>query len=329
MKKGYLFLIVLFGIQGLYGQIVPSSCEAPDSVILKYIDDADRLALYKIQRLNLPESDSMQIPKIHSDSILNALIAVYNAQSIPESDTVTRISPIHTFPDYDLDVINIAANPNLAWMLQLKNGIIPTGHQEIDSLIATYQLTFRHYYDYPDHMQYDLASLRSPTNLNIAVLAALFEEIPDVDHAIENTYIGDGSDIYESIFSDHIQLIYYHGWGDCPSGCTFRRYWKFKVYYDCSVEFCGSYNNLNSALGSDEPESKMVSVFPNPFEDLIRVYGFSEPFNYKIANMAGQIVTSGISDRKEIANIAPLKTGIYFLSVQTENLFYTFKIIKR
>ncbi|MBW6491630.1 MAG: T9SS type A sorting domain-containing protein [Lentimicrobium sp.] len=329
MQKGYLLLIILFGIQSLYGQIVPSSCNAPDSVILKYIDDADRLALYKIQRLNLPESDSIQILEIHSDSILNALIAVYNAGTIPESDTITRIYPIHTFPDYDLDVINIAANPNLAWMLQLKNRIIPTGHPEIDSLIATYQLTFRFYYDYPDHIQYDIASLRSPTNLNIAALAELFEEIPDVDYAEENRYMGDGMNIYESIASDHIQLVYYYGWGDCPSGCTYRRYYKFKVYYDCSVEFCGSYNNLYSALGSDEPNSKMVSIFPNPFEDLIRVNGFTEPFKYRIANIAGQIVSFGISDRKEIGNIAHLKPGLYFLSVQTENLFYTFKIIKR
>jgi len=329
MKKSYLLLIVLIGVQEIYGQIVPSSCNAPDSVVSKYIDDADRLALYKIQRLNLPESDSIRIPKTHSDSILNALIAVYNAGTIPESDTVTRIYPIHTFPDYDLDVINIAANPNLAWMFQLKNGIIPTGHPEIDSLIANYQLTFRRYYDYPDHIQYDIASLRSTTNLNIAALAVLFEEIPDVDHAKENRYMGDGMNIWESISDEHIQLVYYYGWGDCPSGCTYRRYWKFKVYYDCSVEFCGSYNNLNSALGYVEPDRKMVSVFPNPFEDLIRVNGFTAPFNYKIASMTGQIVISGISDRKEIGNIAHLKPGLYFLSVQTENLFYTFKIIKR
>jgi len=326
MKKCYLFLIVLIGIQSLYGQIIPSSCNAPDSVILKYIDDADRLALYKIQRLNLPESDSIQIPKIHSDSILNALIAVYNARTIPERDTVINI---HTFPDYDLDVINIAANPDLPWMQQLKNGIIPTGHPGIDSLIATYQLTFRRYHDYPDHLQYDLASLKSPTNLNIAALAALFEEIPEVVFAEENKYIGDGMNIYESIFADHIQLIYYHGSGDCMLGCIYRRYWKFKVYYDCSVEFCGSYNNLNTALGSNEPDSKMVSIFPNPFEDLIRVNGFSVPFNYKITNLHGQILTSGISDRMEIGNLAHLKSGLYFVSIQTDNLSYTFKILKR
>ncbi len=80
-----LVFIVVVSANNVGGQI---NCIAPDSIIEKYKDDADRLALRKISGLHLPYEDSIEIPKIFSDSFLNELIAVYNAVGIPERDTV-------------------------------------------------------------------------------------------------------------------------------------------------------------------------------------------------------------------------------------------------
>ncbi|HKK67201.1 MAG TPA: hypothetical protein VJ946_03280, partial [Bacteroidales bacterium] len=54
-----------------YGQIVESSCEAPDSIVQKYQDDADVLTLRKFYENDLPWADSIEIPDEHSDTVLN------------------------------------------------------------------------------------------------------------------------------------------------------------------------------------------------------------------------------------------------------------------
>ena len=83
-----LFLFIAYQISSNC-QIVPSVCTAPDSIVTKYKEDADRLTLRKIYRNNLSFKDSIDIPKVHSDTVLNALIAVYNATTLSERDTVT------------------------------------------------------------------------------------------------------------------------------------------------------------------------------------------------------------------------------------------------
>ena len=48
-----------------------------------------------------------------------------------------------------------------------------------------------------------------------------------------------------------MRLTFRNGCGDCPSGCTRGRFWKFKVYYtNCSVKYLGdsSFNIFNAPL---------------------------------------------------------------------------------
>ena len=125
-----------------FGQL---NCIAPDSIIAKYQDDADRLALRKIYRLNSPYVDSVEIPQIVSDTFLNALIAVYNATHIPERDTVVSILDIHTWYIPPMRQVGVAADSSLFWMQQLSEGIIPTGYQALDSIIVKYDLSIDSY----------------------------------------------------------------------------------------------------------------------------------------------------------------------------------------
>jgi len=91
MKK--LVLSFLLGATVFYcnGQIVQSICTAPDSITEKYIDDADRLALRKTFRIGSSYRDSVTFSKSFSNVSQNALIAVYNAYSLPARDSVIRI----------------------------------------------------------------------------------------------------------------------------------------------------------------------------------------------------------------------------------------------
>lgn len=328
MKKSLLFLALFLGTLNLIGQVVPSSCTAPDSIVAKYIDDADRLTLQKIFQQNLSYKDSVQIPEIHVDSILKALLSVYNALSIPECDTVVRLLDLHTFPNYSLNIISIAANPDLPWMIQLSTGIIPTGNQAVDSLVSVYNLSFDKYLNYGNNTPYDAVWFKSEQNLNLEALSAIFEKIPGVDHANPTGIIGDGFNIYASIFSNYIQLKYYYGWDDCYSGCKGKRYWIFNVYYDCSVEFVESYGNTISYVGINNLEKPDISISPNPFKDFIHISGISLPFHYSIVNLFGQKIISGRTKNQTIDDLNNIESGFYILSIKTENQTNTFRIFK-
>lgn len=91
MRNFILIFSLLIVIQPAFAQLVPSFCEAPDSIKEKYVNDADRMALRYIYRLNLPDTSNPEIPEQYSKPFLDALIAVYNANGLAESDTVTKL----------------------------------------------------------------------------------------------------------------------------------------------------------------------------------------------------------------------------------------------
>ncbi|MGB3078542.1 MAG: hypothetical protein WBB31_05640, partial [Saprospiraceae bacterium] len=223
------FIILVFA-NNAGGQI---NCIAPDSIIEKYKDDADRLALRKIVRRHLTYEDSVEIPKIISDSFLNELLAVYNAVGIPERDTVINLFNIHTFPDMIMRTVVVAADSNLNWMQQLHNGVIPTGYHTLDSIIAKYDLTIDEYNTWSNWFSWHAVYFKSQVNYNIPALATAFETLPDVYFSEPTNFAGDGDDISDElvfIVGENFghNLFYSVGWGDCLSGCIARRAWWFK-----------------------------------------------------------------------------------------------------
>lgn len=236
-------LIIIFGLivcsQPLVSQTVSSSCSASNSLTALYIDDADRLALRKIYAQNLTYKDSIIIPQTHADTVLKALIAVHNATTLPARDTVVSLLNIHTFPNPILNTLYVVASPTLSWMQQLNQGNIPTGNTQIDGLISTYSLIIQNYSAMFANQH--VVTFKSNNNYNLQPLTDLFENISGVDYSEPDGVVGDGNDIAATIYADHVKLMYFLKWGDCPAGCTALRYWVFNVYYDCSVEYVGSY----------------------------------------------------------------------------------------
>ncbi|MBK9593343.1 MAG: hypothetical protein IPO32_18210 [Crocinitomicaceae bacterium] len=72
--------------------------------------------------------DTIHIPQTHVDTILNALIAVYNATSLPARDTVVTIYGITAQNYPTVDGIYVQVDTTAAWSDSLDNGIIPTGN---------------------------------------------------------------------------------------------------------------------------------------------------------------------------------------------------------
>ncbi|MCF8254469.1 MAG: T9SS type A sorting domain-containing protein [Bacteroidia bacterium] len=324
MKRIAILLALLnISIHLTIGQTVPSNCTAADSVVNKYLPDAYRLTIRRAQRNNLTIKDSIQIPKEYRDTTLSALIAVYNATSLQARDTIFNI---HTFPFPDLNTILVAADSNLNWMKNLRNGILPTGNQEVDSLMSAYWLKPGRYFDY-NFQPYHYVVLKSDSQLNILPLTKLFLLLPNVYYSEQNSIIGDGPDIIDSIFADHIELLYSIGWGDCPAGCIYRRFWKFNVYWDCSVEFVNSYGSLLPITSVNEVKVKKLEIYPNPFTQNLFIDGINEEFNFSISNQLGQTIKSGRC-LNQIEGLVELKSGLYFLTISNNNFHSTYKILK-
>ncbi len=333
MKKHFYqlgFIILVFS-NIVEGQI---NCIAPDSIIEQYRDDADQLALGKIVRLHLTYEDSVEIPKIISDSFLNQLIAVYNAVGIPERDTVIDILNIHTFPDYYyMNTVVVAADSNLNWMQQLHNGFIPTGYQALDSLMAKYDLTIDDYETWSNWFFYHTVTFKSQVNYNIPALAKAFEKLPDVHFSEPKPVIGDGNDIEDNLIfiegeNYGYDLFYSFGWGDCPAGCTGRRAWWFKTYDDCSVQFVEAFGSSLPFTNTQEQATHPIHIQPNPFEDIIWIEGISDEFEYSISAMNGRNILGGKSSERKISNLEGLLPGIYILSIKEKNSVSSHKIIK-
>lgn len=311
------------------GQIILSSCNAPDSIRAKYNEDADRIALLKIYQQNLSYVDSITIPQNHSDTILNALIAVYNATSLPARDTVVTMLNIHTFPAVRINAIAVTADSSLNWMQQLKNGNIPTGNNTLDSLLTTYFMTIDRYDNWYGIMPTHTVYFKSDSNYNIPPLTSVFETVSGVSYADQVNTAGDGNDIVALIHADYVELNYIAGWGDCESGCTLERVWKFKVYFDCSVEFVGSYGNpLPLVTEVEKIKSTSISVYPNPFRDNLYLSKLNSIYHYSIYNTVGQELFHGQSSEYQITGLDLLPKGQYFLHIVADKQPGTFKLIK-
>ena len=310
------------------GQVVTSSCTAHDSIIQKYTADADRLTVRDSYTNNLPYMDSIVISQTYSDTLLNALIAVYNATSLPARDTVVSMYNIHSFPNPNINSFAVAADSNLVWMQHLKNGIYPTGNSTVDSLTVLYNLHVWYYFS--SISGYDLVHFQSDSNYNVLPLSLLYQSIPGVFFTEPGGWGGDGNNITSTINSDHVELVYSVGWGDCPSGCFARRFFKFKVYYDCSVEFVNSYGSTLPLLAvNDLYESSSIHISPNPFDSILEFKGIEPNCDYILYNSVGQELFRGQIFENQINALDWLSTGQYFIQLKNNGLSATYKLMKK
>lgn len=305
----FLSILILIGTC-ISGQIVQSSCIAPDSIISKYQSDADYLTVKKIYDQNLSYIDSIVIPKIHSDTILNALISVYNAVDLPARDTVVSMFDIHADPDFSLNEISIVAHPDLDWMQQLKDGVIPTGNSFLDSLLSLFQLSVHEFRILTAAIA--RVSLKTNQNLNLKPLADLFETMPGVDFSSGVGFATGGSptqDIRAVIFPDFVELIYVQP----------VRYWKFNVYYDCTVEFVESYGNIISSTKENTPGNP-IKFFPNPFIHQLAVeYSGNENATIILYDQLSRQVLQKTLNKSATIDTDYLPAGLYIYELKNEH----------
>lgn len=317
MKKTLLISILLFASFLVKGQLVSSFCTAPDSIKEMYVNDADRLTLRKIFRQELYYKDSIVIPQSHADTVLNALLAVYNATALAARDTVVTHFNIHSFPEPELKSFYIYANPTNSWMQELEAGNLPTVEPMINSLISRYALSNYYYQSYSFG---DYVIFNSDSNYNLLPLLDSFNLVPGVINSAINNNGGDGNNIWDSIYSDRVELIYSLGMGDCPLGCTQRRFWKFNVYWDCSVEFVGSYGTVLQFADVKPVQKEDVKIYPNPFSKQLTIETESDDIStLVIYNLMSKKVMEFTFTKSVVVNTELFGNGIYFFELISDS----------
>ena len=89
-----------------------------------------------------------------------------------------------------------------------------------------------------------------------------------------------------------------------------------------------SVEGVEESLSIENPLSQNLSVYPNPFEDLIYLSDANQIFTYNLYSIEGKMIKSGeIKDGK--LNLQQLSKGIYLLQLQNNEFTKTIKLVKK
>jgi hypothetical protein len=214
-------------------------------------------------------------------------------------------------------------------MNQIVDGNALSGNYTVDSLLNLYDLE---YLSNSVIGSNNYVLFTSENYYNMPQLSTQFEGISGVISVFApagNTSAQIHENIEMAVYSDYVLLHYSFGWEDCPSGCLNWRFWNFKVYYDCSVEYVGSYGNvlppLNNVNNTSLPSK--IEIFPNPAYNYVKIKGIGNqdiPFVYSIYNSSGVKVMSGKATDSQIELNGKLNNGLYILEIHANN-----KIIRK
>ncbi len=327
--KNYSILAIALTILHLnvYSQIVPSSCTANQSVVDSYYGDAQYMALQHTFNTLSPEVDSFQISTAFTNTFLDALIAVYNATSLPARDTVVEMIDIHHLANPTMNSFNVSADPNLDWMVNLSNDQFPTGNILLDAMMMSHGYEVTTYLEYNDQNFFHTAFFKSEMNHNLNPVVNALDADSGVYNAEQNWLGGDGNSLEGEITDTYIELIYTYAWGDCFSGCAYSRSWTFRVYDNCDVEYMGSEGDVTMGVGIQAFSESKVRLFPNPVQDLLQLEGISNQVNYQIFNINGQVVQTGSIGNSSIS-VTELPAGNYHLLLDENGETYRSTFVK-
>lgn len=303
----FLFISVLS-----QAQIVQSSCETNDSVLLaKFKNYAEYMTFVYIHEYDDVTKDSIELSPVYSTQFLETILAVYNATSLPIVDSIFNYHQIEPYYYPLVNTIELGIDEGY-WFEELIAENSTTGNVAIDSLFEKYSLSLNSYYG-GELLDFYVAEFVSSQNYNTVTLIKEFEFLEGVRNAYVTGIIGDGNDITGSIEDGYTTIKFRKSWGDCPSGCFYSKYWEFKVYDDCTVEYLGVFGDVG--VGIESLDKQNISIYPNPFENTITI---TEDTEYSICDMNGKLVVEGFSKDGKITGLDKLTNQHYILNLMIE-----------
>lgn len=315
MRIILLSILLLCAVSSSFAQRIPSDCTAPDSVVQKYKDDAARIVLRQILYTSSPYKDSVHIPKDMKDSVLRALLAVYNLTNSAEHDTVIMLLDIHTKLSPDIDFFYIRVDTSYKWAKNLIQQKLPTGNRIVDSLMEKYGM-------FIDKVKEDRRGVdfNFIERLNLGPLENIWRNIPGVSVALVDYFLCT-PDIFEQRHDTSITLTYYYGWDRSDEFCKHKRSWHFTVFPDCSVQFDTVYGEHLELMTVASAISTTNNLFfyPNPASDKLTVE-LPAKSTLDIVDVEGKILLSTLCQQGNTEiSVSTLPKGMYFLRAMDKN----------
>jgi Secretion system C-terminal sorting domain len=354
MKKTIILLLLMIPVFHVGFAQVASSCVVPSLLESEYKRDVAQLAAYRLYQLQSSDTDLVQIPQAHTDSIYAGLAAIFNAASIPERDSVFNLYCVHNlnpfagFGAYAGFIVKV--DTNYAWTQAWQNLNTLTGDPLMDTILSKYNLTITNFYNWTIG---NYAELSVDSSWNTDALMDSINLVPGVLFAELNSYVGvSGKITYEKVGTGKYYNFYFE-YADCFDGCDAYRNWKFKVNSDCSVEYLGFENwcywdqfgtlglcpfpapiNCNTFTPIEEIDeaNESVVIFPNPSTGLFQMdfigMKIQENATLTIFNVLGEIIyTSRIIGNSIQIDLSNISKGVYLTRIENGQSIRTKKII--
>lgn len=85
--------------------------------------------------------------------------------------------------------------------------------------------------------------------------------------------------------------------------------------------------NITTSVSENTINVSKVIVFPNPFTSKIQLKSKAGVEDFVLTNYLGQVIWTG--ENIEEQDLSDLESGVYFLSVKTQDVLQTIKLIKQ
>lgn len=267
MKKIiFVFLGIIFWVVP-FAQTFTSSCSYTSLQEKIFKADAVKLSVLRMQEINHPYKDSIDVYQPIYDSMLKALVAINNMQASPLKDTLNNLFAFQDFStlnQYEIDSshinsaflisnyyagvqnvkqIRIYVAQTVDWAISWSAGNFNnTANAAVNYVVNKYNLSVT-VSPYIIAGKYTF-TVTAPTSINTNGLSYWFNNmlgsVPNTVDAATFGNVGDGNTISYEVLSDGIRLNYRNGCGDCPAGCTWGSTWMMKIALECSVTKLGA-----------------------------------------------------------------------------------------
>lgn len=218
--------------------------ELPAQLAAAYREDAARLAVREYNTTTQTGERIADIPEDRINYYFDLLTKVY--WMCVDSDTIPDLSIIHTRQTPNLRQIQVVLDKTSTFKDNWSKGITMTSNLYLNQLISKYKLTIKNYQETsigPSMI------FESPTPINTRELAFLFKNFETIRSAEPAGIVGDGNDITWGTDSKNAMALRFSiGAGDCPSGCTQRKFWTFYVLPDGSLNYMGARGTIPKEL---------------------------------------------------------------------------------
>jgi hypothetical protein len=222
-----LFILLLSGCKKSTAPLFDyNSIKLDTFIVNNYSRDAK--ILYYNEIYNNPEHINRNNPILDTNEIkkiLKIIQAVYDLNS-KESNTIFKSNKIHTALINSFNTIELKVDPTLPEIKKMINRVRPTGNQDLDNLLNTYSLDSVKTLSYTT---FSWVTLCTKKEFNMIAIMNKFNQNPSIILAEVGSFGGDGNRITLSRTINSTNIIFSIGTGDCPSGCTYHKYWDFKM----------------------------------------------------------------------------------------------------